>query len=439
MKYSRSGSWVYSIVIVALLLVTVNVTRAGNWPCWRGPTGIGNTDEKDLPLKWDGATKENLLWKVPLGGIGNSSPVVWGDKVFVTVSRKQTNKQQDAKEIPEHWVACFQVADGKELWRTPVPPGRYPRGYGIYAVPTPVTDGKQVYCWFGSGVFATLDFDGKIVWRNEVPGELPKNIDGLINSPILFEGTVIRIVNVDQRGANGVVQAVDVKTGDVKWQKPLAKTSSANASPILMPVNGKLQLIVASSNLLEALNPADGTAIWSFKRHMGDLSPVYGSGLLYTDCPGGPGMAIDPAGAGDITKTNAKWKIDKTPSSYAYASPIIAGDYIYRAAKPGLLSCWKLSTGELVYAETLDGITNLASPILTADGLLYFVTSGKSYIIKPGPKLEVVGTNELGGFHGNNGASPAIADGRIYVRDAEPAGPAGAFLYCITTVPSEVE
>jgi outer membrane protein assembly factor BamB len=431
MKKLRLESPAGAITFVALLLAAANVSLAANWPCWRGPTGMGYTEEKDLPLKWDGKTRENLLWKVPLGGIGNSSPVVWSDRVFVTVSRKQTNKEQDAKEVPEHWAACFATADGKELWRTPVPPGHFPRGYGIYAVPTPVTDGKLIFCWFGSGVFVALDFDGKIVWRNEVPGELQKNIDGMINSPILFEDTVICVVNVYQNGAKGALQALDKKTGKPKWEEPLAKSGSANASPILLPVNGKLQLILAGSNsLIEARNPADGALIWSFKRHMGDLCPVYSSGVLFTDCPGGPAIAIDPTGTGDITKTNGKWKIDKTPSSYAFASPVIAGDYIYRASKPGLLSCWKLSTGELLYAETLEGLTNLASPVVTADGLIYFATSGTSYIIKPGPKLEVVAKNELGGFHGNNGPSPAVADGRIYMRDAEPSG-GQAYLYCV--------
>ena len=392
---------------------------------------MGYTTEKDLPLRWDGKTKENLLWKVPLDGIGNSSPIVWGERVFVTVSAKQTNKESDAKIIPEHWVSSFQVADGKELWRTSVKPGSYPRGYGIYAVPTPATDGQRVYCWFGSGVMAALDFDGKIVWRIELPGELPKRFDGMINSPILFEDTVIRIVNADQAGGNGAIEALDKATGKLKWEKKLTKSASANASPIVLPIQGKPQLIAATgNNSLEGLNPADGTTILSVKRHMGVLSPVYASGLLFTDCPGGPGVAIDPTGKGDLTKTHAKWKIDKTPASYAYASPGISGDYIYRVHKPGILHCWKLSTGELLHRR-LEGLTNLASPVSSPEERVYFLSSAISYVIKAGPKPEVLAKNDLGGYTGNNGPSPAIANGRIYVRDAAPAGAGQAYLYCI--------
>ena len=429
MKSCCLGNWA---AVVVIFLVAGDVSHAGDWPCWRGPTGMGYTDEKDLPLRWDGKSKENLLWKVPLGGIGNSSPIVWGDRVFVTVSQKQSNKEQDAKIIPEHWVSCIQVADGKELWRTSVPAGRYARGYGIYAVPTPVTDGERVYCWFSSGVMVALDFAGKIVWRSEVPGDVPKRYDGMINSPVLFEDTVIRIVNADQGGGNGVVQALEKATGKVKWEKKLAKSASANASPLLLPIKSKLQLIVASSNnTLEGLDPADGAAIWSFKRRMGDLSPVYAAGLLFTDCPGGPGLAIDPTGQGDLTKTHEKWKIDKTPASYAYASPGISGDYIYRVHKPGILNCWKLSTGELLYAERVEGLTNLASPVSGPNGLVYFLSSAMSHVIKAGPKLEVLASNDLGGYTGNNGPSPAVANGRFYVRDAAPAGMGKAFLYCI--------
>jgi outer membrane protein assembly factor BamB len=416
---------------LTLLYLAPVTTRAGNWPAWRGPTGMGFTDENDLPLTWDVKSGANLLWKVPLGGIGNSSPIVWGERVFITASRRQSNAEQDAKVIPEHWVSCFQVADGKELWRTPVPPGHFPRGYGIYAVPTPVTDGRMVVCWFSSGVMAALDFEGKILWRKEVLGELQKNIDGMINSPLLFEDTVIWIVNVYQNNGTGAVQALDKKTGAIKWERKLAKSNSSNASPLLLPINGQRQLIVASGNVLEGLNPADGATIWSFKRRMGDLTPVYGSGLLFTDSPGGPGLAIDPTGQGDITKTHLKWKVDKTPASYAYASPGICGDYIYRVQKPGMLHCWKLSTGELLYTERVEGLTNLASPIATPEGRVYFVTSATSYVIKAGPTLEVLAKNELGGYNGNNGPSPAIANGRIFVRDAAPAGPGGAYLYCI--------
>ncbi|MBM4040074.1 MAG: hypothetical protein FJ290_16335, partial [Planctomycetes bacterium] len=162
---------------------------AGNWPGFRGPTGMGTTDEKDLPLKWDGKSGKGILWKAPLKGTtGHSSPIVWDDRVFITTAAKQNREQEEKKEVPEHHLACYQASDGKLLWRTQIPQGKEPMGYAIYAVPTPVTDGKAVYCWFGSAVVAAVDFEGKLLWRHERPGPFVLN-PGICQSPILFRDT----------------------------------------------------------------------------------------------------------------------------------------------------------------------------------------------------------------------------------------------------------
>ncbi len=153
-----------------------NLAAAADWPAWRGPTGIGWTDETDLPLSWDGKTGDNVLWKAPLAGTtGHSSPIVWGDRVFLTTSDKQTREQEASKEIPQHHIECYQAADGKLLWRTLIPPGQEVAGYSIYASPTPATDGKAVYAWFGSAVVAAVDFDGKLLWRHERKGPFVLN------------------------------------------------------------------------------------------------------------------------------------------------------------------------------------------------------------------------------------------------------------------------
>ncbi|MBL8795281.1 MAG: PQQ-like beta-propeller repeat protein [Planctomycetia bacterium] len=402
-----------------VLFALSTTARAENWPGWRGPTGVGFTDAKDLPQSWDGKNQDNLLWKAPLHGVGNSSPVVWGDRVFVTTSKKQSNQEQDAKIIPEHHVLCFQASDGKELWRTLVPPGQEPMGYAIYAVPTPVTDGERIYCWFGSAVLAALDFEGKIVWRTERPGPFKLN-PGICSSPILYEDTVILLV--DQHGGGAYLQGIDKKTGEVKWEKKRPKASFCNSTPVLLNVQGKSQLIVCGSNLIEGLNPANGDTIWSCAGSAWGSSPAFGSGLLYIDRgASGPGLALDVGGQGDVSRSHVKWVAEKVAAEYS--SPVICGDYIYRTQKPGILRCWKLSTGEAVFTERLEGLSILASPIATADGRVWFLTPGRSYVIKAGPNLEVLAKNELGG-DGNTGASPAVANGRIYLRD-------GTSLYCI--------
>lgn len=406
---------------IGVSLSWLSAARAGeHWPGWRGPTGVGAADGKNLPLTWGGKDQENLLWKSPVGGVGNSSPIVWGDRIFITATKKQSNQESDAKIIPEHYVICYQLADGKELWRTLVPPGQLPMGYAIYAVPTPVTDGKLVYCWFGSAVIAAVDFDGKIVWRHERPGPFKLN-PGICTSPVLYEDTVILLV--DQAGGGAYLQGLDKKTGEVKWEKKRPKASYCNTTPILLTVDGKPQLIVTGANLIEGLNPANGDTIWTCAGSAFGSSPAYGAGLLYIDRgASGPGIAVEVNGSGDVSKTHVKWTVDKVAGEYA--SPIICGDYVYRTQKPGIVRCWKLSTGEEMFTERLAGVSHLASPIATTDGRVWFLTSGKSYVVKAGPKLEVLATNDLGGGDSNAGASPAVASGRIILRD-------NSSVYCI--------
>ena len=144
---------------LALLAIEVN---AENWPGWRGPTGDGHTTEKDLPLEWDSQTGENVLWKAPAGGLGHSTPVVWGDTVFLTTSSSQ-EAEEKGKVMPEHHVIAFRTRDGKQLWRTPITPGTSLCQWHEYAAPTPVTDGKALYVWFASGVAAAVDFEGKLI------------------------------------------------------------------------------------------------------------------------------------------------------------------------------------------------------------------------------------------------------------------------------------
>jgi outer membrane protein assembly factor BamB len=405
-------------VLTCFALATATVARADDWPGWRGPTGLGTTGAKDLPLTWGGKTNENVLWKVTLGGVGNSSPVVWGDRVIVTTSAKQTRAEEAQKLVPAHHVECYGAADGKLRWSTSVPQGKFPEGYEIYAVPTPVTDGKRVFAWFGSGVLAALDMDGKLLWRKEYLGPFHLN-PGICSSPVLYRDTVLLLF--DQGRGAGFLAALDKETGALKWQAKRAKVSYTNATPVLVKVAGKDQLVIAASNALQGLDPTSGEVLWWCKAAGFGASPAYGSGLLYIDSGnGGPALAVEPGGHGDVSMTRVKWRLPKAPS--AYSSPIVYGDYVYRTHPKGVLTCRRLSTGEEVFSERLDGISELASPFATADGRLYFAAVGKSYVLKAGPKLEVLATNTIQG--GRTGASPAVANGRIYLRDRQ-------YLYCI--------
>ena len=296
-----------------------------------------------------------------------------------------------------------------------------------------MTDGKHVYCWFSSGVMAALDFDGKIVWRSEIPGELPKHYDGLINSPLLFEDTVIRIVNVDQAGGNGVVQALEKNDRQSEMGE---KTGQDRAAATPRPFCCRSTANLNSSWPAATIFLKDSTRPTA--RRSGHSNAAWGTCRRFTppacSSPTLPAARAWPSTrpARETSPRPRKMEDRQDARQLRLCLARSSAATIFTAShKPGILHCWKLSTGELMYTERLDGLTNLASPISTADGRVYFLSSATSYIIKAGPKLEVLAKNDLGGYNGNNGPSPAIANGRLYVRDADPAGPSDAYLYCI--------
>ena len=408
--------------VVALIAAGGAQGLAGDWPGWRGPTGSGTSEEKDLTLKWDGKTGEGVVWKASLAGTtGHSSPIVWGDRVFITTAVKQTREQDAAKQIPDHHFVCYQASDGKLLWRTRVAHGPHQEGYDIYAVPTPATDGKVVFAWFGSAVMAAVDFDGKLLWRKERGGEYKLN-PGICSSPVLYQGTVI--VLCDQGGGLGWLEAVDKKTGEVKWRQKRDKFIYNNTTPLLIRVRGTDQLIVPGGSYgparLQGLDPATGEPIWWCSANAFGASPVFASGFVVSEAPKETMIAVAAGGTGDVTKTLVKWETAKIKSPYS--SAVVCDNHVYRVHEQGKLRCWDFTTGKELFTERLEDLSHLASPIATADGRIYYVSTGKSYVLRAGPRLEVIGGGNL--YGGGNGSSPAVSNGRIFVRDFE-------FLYCL--------
>jgi len=419
-----------TVAAVVLLAGQAALGQSDNWPRFRGPTGLGYTEEKNLPLVWGGPEGKNILWKAPLKGEGHASPIVWGDAVFVcTVSWPPAVRNRE-EVIPEHHVTCYRAADGQVLWDTLVPPGPWLRTDfrsgpgGGYAAATPVTDGTRVYCAFGSAVLAALDFQGKIVWRNEL---VPYTFDVTVgSSPILYGDAVILLCAM-AKPVDSKVIAFDTATGKGKWQQAFPDMAFGHSTPVVIQVGGKPQMLVLASgakeagNALQGLDPATGQRLW-WCRGAGDVaSPAFGAGLVYFDSGrGGPGFCVDPAGSGDVSKTHLRWTVEHV--SEGLGSPIIVGQHVYRLHNPGTLKCWEAATGKVVYSERLQGIsTTWASPIGDPQGRLFFASGGKSTVIQAGPEFRVLAVNDLGD---NNHPSPAVAKGRLFIAGLKN-------LYCI--------
>jgi outer membrane protein assembly factor BamB len=397
-----------------------------HWPGWRGPTGLGYTEAKDLPLTWNVKTGENLVWKVALlpasrkvrPDENRSSPVVWGERVFVTLSYWAADIAP--KEFPEHHVICFDVKEGRQLWDTQVPcgPWKLTDLRGGYTAPTAATDGERLYAFFGSSVLAALDFDGKIVWRKEIT---PFAFDVAIGtSPILYRDTVVLLCDQTNDKLSRLT-AVDKRTGEIKWEEKRPGANFSHSTPILVPVNGKIQLIISGSHAIQGVDPENGKLIWSC-RNPGDVpTPAFGSGLIYSvNGRGGPGIAVEPTGEGDVTKTHVRWTVGKIPDG-AFSSPIIVDGLLYELLPGGVLKCWKMENGEPVYAERLPGVSDRPSPVATPEGRIYFASGGKSYVIQAGTKFRIVAANDLGD---PGESSPAVWGRHLILKGRN-------FLFCV--------
>lgn len=427
MVFLKVRSLMLRNTLLGTLLVFLVASAAGageNWPAWRGPTGMGQSDEKDLPLTWGGNNQDNVLWKSALfpsdkvrRDQNQSSPIVWADKVFVTSSYWPEGVSD--KEYPEHHLTCFAAGDGSRLWDVAIPPGPWKLTdlRGGYTAPTPATDGMHVFALFGSSVLAAVDFAGKIAWRKEIT---PFQFDVAIGtSPIIYQDTVL--VTLDLKGGSKLV-AFSRKAGDVAWQQP-RKVEWAHSTPVLAKVNNKLQLLMATAHGPQGLDPTDGKVLWEFraKERIGDtVSPMVIGDMIYIDSGrGGPAVAVDATGSGDVSQTNLRWRIAHVPEGFS--TPVVVGDYLYRLHSPGVLSCRKWADGTEVYRERLQGVDPAISPFTTPEGRIYCVGAGKSVVVKAGPKFELLAQNDLGD---PSRASPAVAGGRIYIKG-------GRYLFCI--------
>ena len=399
--------------LCALLLLPAFTIAAyaANWPQFRGASGLGFAEERELPLTWNAKTGENIAWRAALPKSDNpwSSPIVWGDRVFVTCAQNQPLA---------HQVLCFAKADGKLLWDTAVEPGALILKdlRGGYGAPTPCTDGQRIYAVFGSAVIAALDFDGKLVWRKELANTA---FDVALGSSPIFFGDMV-ILDCDQTGKTSSIVAFDKATGGIKWEAKRPETGFAHSTPVNVEVAGKAQMLVSATGAIQGVDPKSGKVLWWCAAQGDASSPAFDGRVVFSDSGrGGKAVCVDPTGSGDVTKTHLKWTIPQI--SEGLSSAIIVGDFVWRTHSPEILKCFKLADGALAFSERLPGVSTWASPVATQDGRIYFASAGKSYVLKASDKLEVLATNEIGE---ENRASAAVSDGRIFLRGDKT-------LYCI--------
>jgi outer membrane protein assembly factor BamB len=439
MTWNRSSGWlVWCPLFVAALSVgrpagAADATTPVQWAQWRGPSGQGYSEDKQVPLTW--SENDNLLWKAALPGHGNSTPVIWGERIFLTAA------SPDGKD---RYVLCVRAGDGKILWQDLAARDSDPEkthAWNGYASPSCATDGKYVYAFFGTPGLFCYDMDGKPIWKHTFGIFTTQTGWGTGASPFLHEDLVIQ--NCDNDGVTALppghkeseaapssLVALEKATGKVRWQTP-RNQGRGFSTPVLVsnPGGGNL-LVLNGPHGVWAYDPRSGAEIWHCERHKGEENalfgepmPVFQDNMLYA-ASGRPGplQSIRLGGHGDVTRTHLVWEASRQ-GSRDVASPILWDGGLYIADRTGLLSRYDLHTGKLDYRERLGTKPIVGSPVAVRDRLLFLMENGTTFVLQPGHKLQVAGRN---GLHDGTEfrASPAVAEGRLYLRSQ-------AYLYCI--------
>lgn len=403
-----------SATVAAGLLSLAIQVAAAEWPRFRGPDGNGVSNETGLPVTW--STTVNIRWRIELPGEGASSPVVVGDRIFLTCAFDDGGRRI---------VLCVDRRDGKELWSREIADDNPEVTSAVtgHAAHTPVVADGRVVAMFGNAGIVCYDLDGRQQWHRDF-GDFDTEM-GLASSPMVHEGLVFLVCDHDgkwYKTFDSYLIALDLKTGETRWKTDRRGLFRSWSTPILVAApDDRSELIVSAQEELRGYDPGSGDLLWQVQGTTGWVtpSPVFGDGVIYaTSGKDGPTIAVRPGGRGDVTETHVLWKQDRG-GSYV-CSPLLYHGRLYVPDEHGFLRCIDARTGDILYRQRMGGKFT-ASPV-AAEGRVYLTNeAGATFVVRDGPGFVLLATNEFGE---ECLASPAIARGAMFYRT-------GAHLYCV--------
>ena len=426
---------------LALVAVFVTTASAQNWPQFRGPGATGVVESPGQPVKWDAAAAQGVRWKLAIPGLAHSSPVVWGNKIFVTTAVNSAKDETrfglygdvaPVKNDPKHtWkVYAIDRLKGTILWERIASENipkvkRHPKS--TPADSTPVTDGKYLVVLFGSEGLYTYDLNGKLLWKQDL-GVLDSGwfYDADYqwehgSSPIIYKDLVIIQADVQK---NSFIAAYDLKSGKLKWKTPREEIPGWS-TPTVYEGKTRTELIANGAKAIRGYDPVTGKELW----RLGPMSeittptPFAAHDLIFVTsgyAPIQPIYAIRPGGNGDLSLKDGKESSDfvgwsKQRGGPYMPTPIVYGDLLYTCSNQGVLTAYNAKTGERVYQERVGGTGGAftASPV-ASDGKVYLASEdGDVFVVKAGTKYELLSKNPVGEVMM---ATPAISDGMLIVR-----------------------
>lgn len=400
--------------VLLLALGHAGFASAANWPAWRGPNHDGVTEETDLPMEWSSST--NIKWKESLPDTGNSTPVVWGEKLFLTQAIRKENRRS---------LMCFDKRTGKLLWKAGITctDNEPTHGTNPYCSASPATDGERVVVSYGSSVHC-YDMGGKEQWKRSDLG-VQRHIWGNASSPVLAGD---RIFFNFGPGEKTVMHCFDKKTGRTLWQHAEPGGNSGEgggrnwlgswSDPLLRKVGSRYELIMTYPGRACAFDPMNGKELWT----CAGLTPlVYNSPLFSDDTVvamcgyGGSAMAVKAGGTGDVSSSNRVWQLPRV--SQRIGSGVLHRGHHYILSDGGVAECRDLTTGALVFSERLKGPgptgQNWSSLVRSGDKLYAVNQGGDAFVFRAAPKFELLATNSIGE---KVIGSMAVSDGLIFIR-----------------------
>jgi outer membrane protein assembly factor BamB len=410
------------ILILFVVASSASLVSAGDWPAWRGADGSGISAEKNLPVQW--SNSDGILWKIPLPEACNSTPIVWGERVFLTQGLDGGKRRA---------LIALDRKTGKHLWQEEVPCDvtETTHKQNPPCSASPITDGKAVYANFASGGVLACSLDGKRLWHRELGPVLSRWGNG--GSPVLY-GDLLIVFHGP--GTPSILYGLDRKTGETVWTSNETAINSpifgSWSTPIVVRAGDHDELVmplpggkIGGPGFFKGYDPASGKSLWQIEGLGNEVyaMPIVGAGggiIVGISGHNGPTMAIRPGGTGDSTTTHTLWRTEKK-NPQRVGSGVIHDGHLFLADATGILQCLKADTGELVFRERLGG--NLWGSILLADGKLYVSSlEGDTFVVKAAPKFELIAKNSTGEA---TYAALAPANGQLFLRTHQ-------HLYCIS-------
>lgn len=407
---------------VVLIAFPLTAVYADNWPQWRGPELNGVSREKNAPVRW--SSTENIAWRIALPSWSGSTPIIWGDRIFLHVA--------DGDDL---FLWCVERKAGATLWKKRLGGGNVKMRKQNMSSPSPVTDGKGVYVMTGTGVLKGFDFDGRELWSREIQkdyGQFGLNW-GYASSPLLYgDSLYVQVLHGMNTDDASYVLRIDKATGKTAWrvERPtsaIRESPDSYTTPALLSYGKTTEIVITGGDRVTGHDLATGKELWRADALNPDndpfyriiASPVIADGVIYAPSRVRPLLALRAGGRGDVAKSHLLWS---TPNGPDVPTPVTDGKYFYIVNDRGIVWCLDAKTGQELYGQQrIASGTYSASPVL-ADGKIYITNEdGLTTVIKAGPKFEVLAENNLDDYCLS---SVAISDGQIFLRT-------GKYLYCI--------